>query len=354
MSKAASWWTCANSINPLAYFTSIIILVKYPEAFMLGAPFATRLNLPSTQAVVQTKRNLQGSPAMPPTVLVVGSLHHDIMIDAPGLPRRDETMVGTAWSPKFGGKGGNQAVAAARLAACRMLGAVGADGFGNYMRLGLTLGGVQDDFVQTTVDAPTGISVAIVDPAGDYGAVIVSGANLAIDPAPLADDALWADVAMLLLQNEVPEALNLAAAKAARQRGIAVMLNAAPARPLSADFAALIDVLVVNAVEAEMMGTAPVTDLATAAKAAETLAARFAAVVVTAGGAGLAAWSALDEAFRVPAEPVTVQSTHGAGDVFTGTLAAGLAEGAKLQTACKTASKAAAVHVSGTGASGVI
>jgi ribokinase len=284
---------------------------------------------------------------MPPTVLVVGSLHHDIMIDAPGLPRRDETMVGTAWYPKFGGKGGNQAVAAARLGACRMLGAVGTDGFGNYMRLGLTIGGVQDDFVQTTIDAPTGISVAIVDPAGDYGAVIVSGANLAIDPAPLADNALWADVATLLLQNEVPEALNLAAAKVARERGIPVVLNAAPARSLSVDFAALVDVLVVNAVEAEMMGAAPVSDLETAASAAETLAARFAAVVVTAGGAGLAAWSALDEAFHVPAEAVTVQSTHGAGDVFTGTLAAALAQGAPLQTACETASKAAALHVSG-------
>jgi ribokinase len=218
------------------------------------------------------------------------------------------------------------------------------------MRLGLTTGGVQDDFVQTTRDAPTGISVAIVDPAGDYGAIIVSGANTAINPAPLTEDALWAGVAVLLLQNEVPEILNLAAAQIARKHGIPVILNAAPARALGADFATLVDVLVVNAVEAEMMGTTPVTDLASAATAAEALAARFAAVVVTAGGAGLAAWSVLDEVFCVPAERVNVISTHGAGDAFTGTFAAALAQGATLQIACGVASKAAAVHVSGNGA----
>lgn len=283
---------------------------------------------------------------MPPIVLVIGSLNYDIMITAPGLPMRDETLVGTGWAPKFGGKGGNQAVAVAHAGACRMVGAVGADGFGDFLRLGLAAGKVQHSFVQTA-NAPTGISVAIVDPNGDYGAVIVSGANAVIDPSPLADPALWDGVTLLLLQNEVPEPLNLAAAKIARARAIPVILNAAPARPLGADFVALVDVLVVNAVEAEMMGTGPVTDLTSASLAAETLAARFAAVVVTAGANGLAAWSALDEAFSVPAQPVEVQSSHGAGDAFTGRLAAALAQGASLQAACDAASKAAARLVAG-------
>ena len=283
---------------------------------------------------------------MLPVVLVVGSLHHDIMITAPGLPQRDETMVGNIWTPKFGGKGGNQAVAAARIGPCRMLGAVGADGFGDFMRAGLAAGGVQHDFVQTA-DAPTGMSVAIVDPNGDYGAVIVTGANSCIAASALSDSALWDGVRILLLQNEVPEALNLAAAKAARMRNIPVILNAAPARNLGADFAGLVDILVVNAVEAEMMGAGPVSELGSAAHAAETLAARFSAVVVTAGSAGLAAWSSLDDAFCVAAEAVTVVSTHGAGDAFTGTLAASLAQGATLQHACDVASKAAARHVAG-------
>lgn len=120
-----------------------------------------------------------------------------------------------------------------------------------------------------------------------------------------------------------------------------------PPRALGGEFAALVDILVVNAVEAEMMGTAPVTDLGTAAQAAEALAARFAAVVVTAGGAGLAAWSALDEAFCVVAEGIVVVSTHGAGDAFTGTLAASIAQGAMLQQACDAAAKTAARHVAG-------
>ena len=280
------------------------------------------------------------------TVLVVGSLHLDIMIEAPGLPRRDETMVGTGWIQKFGGKGGNQAVAAARVGPCRLLAAVGSDSFGDFMKAGLVSGKVQTAFVQTTA-AATGMSVAIVDPKGDYGAVIVSGANLHIDITALNDAALWTDAGALLLQNEVPEQVNLAAARLARQRGIPVVLNAAPARPLGPQFAALVDVLVVNAVEAEMMGAAPVTDLASAGAAAETLAARFSAVVVTAGGAGLAAWSALDEAFLVPAEAVSVVSTHGAGDAFTGTLVGYLANGATLFAACEEASKAAARHVAG-------
>lgn len=279
-------------------------------------------------------------------VLVVGSLHHDIVIDAPGLPKRDETMVGTGWTPKFGGKGGNQAVAAARAGTCRMLGAVGQDGFGGNMRAGLVVGRVQDDFVQT-VAQPTGLSVAIVDPAGDYGAVIVSGANLAIDPAPVTGDALWAGIGVLLLQNEVPEPLNLASAQAARARGITVILNAAPARVLGADFAALVDVLVVNAVEAEMMGAGTVFDLPSAASAAASLAVQYQGVVVTAGGAGLAAQSAKDGAVCIPAERVVVRSTHGAGDAFTGTLAAWLANGASLFESCEAASKAAAMHVSG-------
>lgn len=283
---------------------------------------------------------------MSATVLVIGALHHDIMIAAPGLPRYDETMVGTDWQPKFGGKGGNQAVAAARFGPCRMLGAVGADAFGRYMTAGLAAANVQADFVQTVL-APTGISVAIVDPNGNYGAIIVSGANMHIDPAALADAALWAGVGVLLLQNEVAESLNLAAAQIARGLGIPVILNAAPARALGPDFVALVDVLVVNAVEADMMGTAPVTDLKSAATAAEMLAARFSAVVVTAGGLGLAAWSALDEAFCLPAEPVTVVSTHGAGDAFTGTLAAAIAQGATLQAASALATTAAALHVSG-------
>ena len=284
----------------------------------------------------------------PDTVLVVGSLHHDIMVQAPRLPRRDETVSGSRWWPKFGGKGGNQAVAAARAGVpCRMLGAVGDDGFAPLLRHGLRAGGVDDRFLQTIPASASGMSVAIATPDGDYGAVIVSGANLAIDPTTLADDRLWDGVAVLLLQNEVAPALDLAAAQVARARGLPVVLNAAPMRDLDPAFAALIDVLVVNAVEAEMLGGRAVSDLAGAARAADRLATRFAAVVVTAGAAGLAACATGSPGFTLKAEKVTVPSSHGAGDVFTGTLAAALAKGMPLAAACQRGSTAAAAHVAG-------
>jgi len=283
-----------------------------------------------------------------PGVLVVGSLHYDIMLAAPRLPRRDETVAGSRWWPKFGGKGGNQAVAVAQAGVpCRMLGAVGEDGFAPLLRAGLQAAGVDDRFLQTIAASASGMSVAIATPDGNYGAVIVSGANLAIDPTALADAGLWDGVAVLLVQNEVTPVLNLAAAQAARARGLSVVLNAAPMRDLAPEFEALVDVLVVNAIEAEMLGAGAVSDLASAARAADWLAARFAAVVVTAGAAGLAARAAGQPGLTVAADKVAGHSSHGAGDVFTGTLAAALAKGVPLGPACQCGSTAAAAHVAG-------
>lgn len=281
------------------------------------------------------------------TVLVVGSLHHDIMVKADHLPRKDETAVGSLWYPKFGGKGGNQAVAVARAGVpCRMFGAVGDDDFGLFLRRGLREGGVEDQFVATLPGVGSGMSVAILDAAGDYAATIVSGANLKADPGALAEEGLWQDVGLLVLQNEVPETLNIAAALQARKRGLPTLLNAAPARTLPTEMVALVDILVVNAVEAEMMGAGAVGSLETAEKAAARLAAQFQTVIVTAGSLGLAAASRGGEAFSLPAEKVEAVSSHGAGDAFIGALCAGLVRGATLRGACEAASHAAARHVS--------
>ncbi len=169
-----------------------------------------------------------------PTILVVGSLHYDIMVETDHLPRRDETAIGSRWYPKFGGKGGNQAVSAARQGAdVRFLGAVGPDDFGSFLLAGLADAGVNTGFVRQVPGAGSGMSVALQDRAGDYAATIVSGTNLLIDPAWLADDDLWAGVTLVVLQNEIPDPVNLATATAARRRGIRVVLNAAPFRPLS-------------------------------------------------------------------------------------------------------------------------
>ena len=282
------------------------------------------------------------------TVLVVGSLHYDIFVEADHLPRKDETSVGSRWFPKFGGKGGNQAVSAqAQGVPARMVGAVGDDGFGAFLRDRLQNSGVEERHVATVSGAGSGMSVAIMDRSGDYAATIVSGANLLISPDGLREAAVWQDVGLLVLQNEVPEAVNRCAAEEARRRGVRTLLNAAPARPLSAEFAKLVDILVVNTVEAEMMGTEPVTSLTSAAEAAEALADLFEAVIVTAGALGLAAWSAEDEHFTIPAEKITVVSSHGAGDAFIGALAAAIVQGKTFRSACTTASHAAADHVAG-------
>ena len=285
-----------------------------------------------------------------PGVLVVGSLHYDIMVAAPHRPAAGETVQGQRWHPKFGGKGGNQAVAAARAGVpVRMLGAVGDDAFGDFIRERLRRGGVDDSFVDTLPGQGSGMSVAIGDATGDYGAVIVSGANLRIDPARLGQQALWNGVAMLVLQNEVPAALNLAAAQAARARGLRVCLNAAPYRPLPPGLAEAIDLLVVNALEAEALAGVAVADLRGAEAAASRLAASFPMVVVTAGGDGAALAERGGGSFAHPAEKVTLVSTHGAGDVFTGALVAALIGGEPIRNAVGAASRAAARHVASRG-----
>lgn len=282
-----------------------------------------------------------------PVVVVVGSLHYDIMVDAPDRPMKGETVTGFAWRPKFGGKGGNQAIAAVRAGAeVRMAGAVGKDDFGHFLLARLTEGGVDRSWVETLPKAASGMSVAISDAGGDYGAVIVSGANLAIDPHALAGSALWSNARALILQNEVPKEVNVAAARAARRAGATVCLNAAPYRELSQEFREMIDVLIVNAIEAEQLCGVKVDDLSSAARAAETLTATYPCVVVTAGGDGVAGCRRGARPIEIPALPVDLVSTHGAGDMFVGTLATHLATGGSLEHSLQAANRAAATHVS--------
>ncbi|RUX52052.1 ribokinase [Mesorhizobium sp. M4A.F.Ca.ET.050.02.1.1] len=282
-----------------------------------------------------------------PVVVVVGSLHYDIMVDAPDRPRKGETVTGFGWRPKFGGKGGNQAVAAARAgAAVRMAGAVGDDDFGRFLLANLAAAGV-DALRVTRVDGHgSGMSVAISDSGGDYGAVIVSGANTAVDPKSLDDPTLWQGAALLVLQNEVPEFINLAAAKAAKLAGVPVCLNAAPHRGLTDEFAALVDILMVNAIEAEQYSRCVVEDIASAIASARALSGRFANVVVTAGADGVAGIRRGHDPIAVPAVPVRLISTHGAGDVFAGTFAAAMASGKPFRECLSLANHAAARHVS--------
>ena len=276
--------------------------------------------------------------ALRPVILVAGSLHLDVIVEAAGVPRPDQTLTGTAVSYAFGGKGGNQAVASARAgAAAHMAGAVGTDDFAVTLRAALEAGGVGAEGVQT-LPGPSGMSVAIVDPAGNYGAVIVSAANLLFRPEAVAFPR---NCRALVLQNEIPEAANLFLARCAARAGIRVILNAAPVRGISVELLKLLDLLVVNRGEAADLlglteaGLKPVI----AAKALTALGPK--ASIVTLGADGLAS-----DDFAQAAFPAKVISTHGAGDSFIGALAAEWSRGAPLDQAARFAQGAAALHVS--------
>ncbi|MBY4630923.1 ribokinase [Rhizobium croatiense] len=284
-----------------------------------------------------------------PSVVVFGSLHYDIMVHGPARPRKGETVTGDRWFPKCGGKGGNQAVSAAKTGIHSvMIGAVAEDDFGRALTDNLERNNVDHRFVKRLGGMASGMSVAIFDSEGDYGAVIVSGSNLTLGQSDVDTAAeAFAESALLILQNEVPDSANVAAAKAMKAVGGKVVLNAAPARPLSSELERLVDILVVNAIEAEQLADLPVVDtLAGAASAAKQLAGRFPVAVVTAGGEGVACATQHGEEFFIAAIKVKLVSTHGAGDEFTGVLAAELARGRDIRAAIGAANQAAAALVS--------
>lgn len=250
-------------------------------------------------------------------------------------------------SYKFGGKGGNQAVSAAKSGVgVKFLGAVGTDDSGKFLLSVLQNNSVDTKFVEVIDGIASGMSVATMDAEGDYGAVVVSNANLRINPNQFDNDDIWSDVSMLLLQNEVPEVVNLNAALAAKKRNITVCINAAPAKELSPALQACIDVLVVNGVEARDISGITVNDLSSASDAALKLNKTFPVVVVTAGEYGLAFSESNGTCNSLPAEKVKLVSTHGAGDCFMGMFCASMINGCTLEASVSKANKAAAIHVS--------
>jgi ribokinase len=275
-------------------------------------------------------------------VIVVGSLHYDIMIDAGGWPQQGETIAAIGWRPKLGGKGRNQAVAAREAGATvMMVGRVGADDLGRELKIDLEARGIDTHFV-VQGRSSSGMSVAITDESGDYRAFIVSSANLELDASDFPPASALREVGVMILQNEISEKANIAAAKLAAQTDVMVLLNAAPYRQLPRAVLGAVDLLVVNSVEAAQLGglDEPRT-LGDALNAARNLAARAGAVIVTAGAAG-SAYADSTQALAVPARTLQVSSSHGAGDAFVGALGAALAGGRPIEAAMIAATDAAA------------
>jgi ribokinase len=283
----------------------------------------------------------------PGRITVVGSLHYDILVTGADRPRKGETLFGEAWAWKCGGKGGNQAIEAARHgAATSFVGAVGHDGFGDALLDSLRAGGVDTNGIARLHERGSGMSVALFDAEGDYGAVIVPGSNWAISPEMLAGSPALAGCDILLLQNEVRTEVNIAAATIARTGGARVVLNAAPARDLPDELGSQLDLIVVNEIEAEMLARCePVNTVDAAMKAAAILLATAPQVIVTLGGQGLVVATREIDPLPIAGHSVTVVSTHGAGDALIGALAARIAAGDPLTTAAQYANAAAAALV---------
>jgi ribokinase len=301
-------------------------------------------NTPPSPAV----REQESSNVSSGTVAVLGSLHLDIMVQASDRPKKGETLPGKAWTYKAGGKGGNQAVAASQFGAkAFMIGRVGNDDFGVRLLSHLQNANVDAKHVRIDPDASSGMSVAIIDAEGDYGAVIVSGANLRLAKEDVREAVnVIQQASVLVLQNEIPDAANLFAAEVANHHGVRVILNAAPTRPLDPQLATNVNILVVNAVEAEMMCGIAVASLAAAGEAAAQLSRQVKNVIVTAGGMGLA----FVERGQLPqvqgAHAVSLVDTHGAGDAFIGALVSRLVNGSSLLEATRFANAAASLFVS--------
>ncbi|MEU1292907.1 ribokinase [Streptomyces sp. NPDC005840] len=279
-------------------------------------------------------------------VVVLGSANMDLVVRVARAPRHGETVTGREFRTAPGGKGANQAIAAARCGATvSMIGAVGDDRFGTRLRSALEHSGVDTDLLRT-VEGRSGTAHIVVDDDGGNAIVVIPGANGTVDHLVPGDEGLIATADVLLLQLEIPLAAVVAGARAARAHGVRTVLTPSPARPLPPELLGAVDLLVAN--ESEALALTGRTD---PVDAAHDLLADVPEVVVTLGSAGSFHLRRDAEPLAVAAPRVTAVDTTGAGDTFVGALAVALAEGRPVQDALRWAAAAAALCVQREGAS---
>lgn len=285
-------------------------------------------------------------------VLVVGSSNTDMIIRVPRIPRPGETVLGGAFAMAGGGKGANQAVAAARAGGrVSFVARVGDDVFGDRALADLGAAGIDTRFVFRTPGTASGIALISVDDRGENSISVASGANALLSPADIERAAeAFASADILLLQLESPLETVEAAVGEATKRGVPVILNPAPARPLDDDLLRLIAILTPNESEAEVLSGIAAADEGGAMRAAARLRERGPrAVVITLGERGVYA-SAPEFEGPIPASSVRPVDSTAAGDVFNGALAVALAESKPLTAALRFAQAAAAISVTRLGA----
>jgi ribokinase len=277
----------------------------------------------------------------------------DLVVRTPRLPAPGETLTGQTFSTVPGGKGANQAVAAARLGApTELIGRVGNDGFGQALLAGLKASGVECDRILIDQTTHSGVATIAVDDQGENNIIIVPGANEQVNETDIDRLKLvLPQTAVLLLQLEIPLSMVVAAAKAAKAADAIVILDPAPARSdLPNSLYPLLDIITPNQVEASQLVGFPVENIDSAAKAAEILHQRGVRTVIIKLGQQGAFCKTANESFAIPAFPVKAIDTVAAGDAFNGGLAAALAAGASLRQATLQASAAAALSVTKAGA----
>ena len=290
-------------------------------------------------------------------VIVVGSVHMDVVATADRLPGKGESVVGDRVALSPGGKAGNQAAQAAlNDARTFLVGRIGRDVFGDQLRAAFARTGVDTTYLTVDAHEATGISPIFTGADGEYASIIVPGAGQRLQPEDIeaARDAV-ARSAVLLIQGEIPIQLSAHAARLAQSLGGRVIFNASPA-PSNAGAIpdalwSAVDFLIVNGVEAERLSGMSIADVPAAGIASQELQQRFGipTVIVTLGGRGVIA---LDErgARHLPAWPVPVVETIGAGDAFAGVLASESARGCPLDEALPLANAAGALAVTRPGA----
>ncbi|MBA1378116.1 ribokinase [Pseudomonas brassicacearum] len=289
---------------------------------------------------------------MPANVVVIGSLNMDLVTRAPRLPRGGETLIGESFSTIPGGKGANQAVAAARLGAqVSMVGCVGSDAYGQQLRGALLAEGIDCQAV-SVVDGSSGVALIVVDDNSQNAIVIVAGANGELTPTVLDRfDAVLQSADVIICQLEVPDVTVGHALRRGRELGKTVILNPAPAsRALPAEWYAYVDYLIPNESEAMVLSGLAVDSLETAEGAAtQLIAAGAGKVIVTLGAQGL--MFANGSSFEhFPAPRVKAVDTTAAGDTFVGGFAAALASGKGEVEAIRFGQVAAALSVTRAGA----
>ncbi|MFD1325849.1 ribokinase [Micromonospora sonneratiae] len=279
-----------------------------------------------------------------PRVVIVGSANMDLVAMAPTLPRPGETVLGTEFLTVAGGKGANQAIAAARAGgAATFLAAIGSDSFGVTLKARIAASGVDTSLIRVVYGA-SGVALVTVGASGEHSVVVTPGANAALTALTEAELSAVRDADVLVAQVEVPVETVTQAALAARAAGTRVVLNAAPPRELPAELLAAVDLLVVNEVEARAL-------TGRGREEPEALLALVPRAVLTLGDQGAWYGERNGGVTHIPAFKVDVVDSTGAGDAFTAALAVAWAEGRELVDALRWASAAGAACARRLGAS---